>query len=443
MQDLESEIREVTSSDSAVDTISRANGTTVKALPAVRVGELTGRLATHLSDISAASLSDPQPMTQNFVLGANGVSSLSDEEKAVVKQAYDAGKSITVLHPSNADIIAAAFSFLHGVGQPSPCADPVEIIDAWIVQRDSNGGFRQTTLAVPLRQAPMRAVTQNLSAEPAQAGNWTRDETDIGNAHQVSQLAAVLHDAEARWPAADLNKAPVATARLLNASIDPVDFMKEVQNVTDVFTQSHYVDGQGSPSTYTVTNIAIPVSCLDSSNNLWDYYYLAHQAVFSCGDAPATMRWYDFNVWSEQSGDVAPVVIVSSPSTTEGETTTTSSTSVTVSGNIGFQGAALGGGIGVSGTWGKEVSYSSPDVATENKSDSSHVMWTYYLHNTIAHTTFQPYMQEVFRLTRSPEASQVSSPFKTLAKIVPNSNPEGIWIEHWFNAPIPPAPHSN
>ncbi|SFD00967.1 Leukocidin/Hemolysin toxin family protein [Bosea sp. CRIB-10] len=417
-----------------------------KAVPIARFGALAGRLAGYLPAVAAANPSQADP--QHFVLNGDGLSSLGDAETACLKQAYDAGKSITLLHPASTDVIAATFAFLHGSAQPCPCADPIEIIDAWMIQRDRNGGFRQTTLAVPMRQVEASAPVATralvaapaLGATPAKNAGWERDDSEAGNTHQSGQLMAALRDAETRSLTEDTKPAPAVRARLLGASVDPVDFIKEVQNVCDVFTQSHTVDGQGEPTTYTVTNIAIPVSCLDNDNKLWDYYYLAHQAVFSCGGYPAaTMDWYDFNVWTEQSG-VTPVVIVSSPQTTEGQTTTTSSTSLTVGGNLGFFGDTATGGMSVSGTWSKSTSYSSPDVLTENKSDASHVMWTYYLSNDISHTTFQPYMQEVFRFDRSPEAKQANSPFKTLAKIVPHDNHNGIWIEHWFNAPVPPAP---
>jgi len=417
-----------------------------KAVQVARFGALTGRLAGYLPAVSLAAPADPsQADPQHVVLDGGGLSALGDAEKARLKQAYDAGKSITVLHPANPDVIAATFSFLHGAAQPCPCADRIEIIDAWMIQRDRNGGFRQTTLAVPMWQVEAPAAASVPASVPALGGasaqnvGWERDESEAGNAHQAGQLMAALQDAEARSLTEDTKPAPAVRARLLGAAIEPIDFIKEVQNVSDVYTQANTLNGQESPSTYTITNIAIPVSCLDNENKLWDYYYLAHQLVFSCGDMPpCTMSYYAFSVWTEQNA--TPVVVVSSPQTTEGQTTTTSSTSLSVSGNIGFFGGTPTGGVSVGGSWSKSTSYSSPDVVTHNTSDSWHPSWTFGLSGDISHTTFQPYMQEVFRFERSPNEPSGNAPFKTLVRIAPQGNPDGFYVEHWFNAPVPPAP---
>lgn len=161
------------------------------------------------------------------------------------------------------------------------------------------------------------------------------------------------------------------------------------------------------------------VACNVSGTEGADYYCVQMQCLFSPAAGLSTrsgfwMLGYNAKIAPTDFGNQMQLLtlISSSPDTTQGEISTSSSTSTTVGGNIGFFGSTMTGGMQGSVTFGTSHSFSTPGVVTSNQSGGSAqgAAWTFAIkpESPVAVSSFQPFVQGLWRVSSS-EAAKLAS----------------------------------
>lgn len=158
------------------------------------------------------------------------------------------------------------------------------------------------------------------------------------------------------------------------------------------------------------------VACNVSGTEGADYYCVQMQCVFKpptglpSGLMGFWMPGYDVQMSPTDLGNQPQLLtlVSSSPDTTQGESSTSSSTSTSVGGNIGFFGSTATGGVQGSVTFGSSHSFSTPGVVTSNRSGGGpqQAEWLFSVSpdSPVATNSFQPFVQGLWRVSSSAAA---------------------------------------
>ena len=369
-----------------------SDSNTTKSSDALTIGELSGEIVPAVEAEFALMDWQQDDPDSNFFLNGSTVSTLTQAQEDALNNAYQAGFFIGLIDPILPDI-----DELHDILGLKRLIVDTGPVNIFAVSREFDvSGVRYFRMhAIPpdgvptekafQRQRVQRLITWENTASTAtlstsETGMMNTNLRDLADSVSYSELFSIKSGGSTNFGLnQDYEGHFQATARGWG--------LHSVENNSDFyFLESIFVLAPNTSLRTSPTQAEWPCN---------------PQLVFIDTDAQrkGTNNYVSNNVVFDNLTSTQVKLIDSSPLTTEGEDTTSSSISTTVSGGVSFnEDDGLGVSFSQSATYTNSRSYTSPSITTSNLSldgpGANNAAWNYDVFNANAATaTFQPFEQ--------------------------------------------------